>query len=1134
MVRPSGHLEVKDVMRPRFKHLPALVLLGGVLAGLLWSKPAHAQFNNYPDIKWYDYETEHFVIHYYPEEEWTARRVAKYAELMYPKITGYFGYPLKEKVHFLIRDQEDISNGFAVYEYDWVTIWAEGLYYRLRGRQDWIPDVITHEFSHIVSLKANSFQAEAAIVIYLQALREDGVHDIDVGGSLLMGFGYAPFWWTEGGAEYWTHLSGYNWWTTSRDMLLRMAILEGNELDSSEWATRDNREGFGGELGYNQGYSAGLYVLETYGKEKYADMALNSSNSGHLNWDDNVEDVLGITAAELHDNWRKWVKAKYEKMVEPILKDEAKGTFPLSLTAPKKSWDDLMKLPKSEKRRTLHAGGLFSTHPRFSPDGKWLSLGGVGVMTVKPISYDKLPEFTGKYLTDEEAGIIESGSHTIVGVPFAGEEYGWSPDSKKIVVASQSCLDAWSGCTHVDSYSVNDLYVYDLDTEKATRISSHLRAINPAWSPDGKDIAFIRNVDGQQHLGLIKPDGTDIRWLVARYDGTQIDVINWSPDGKQIVMALYRNGQQDIWIINRDGTGLRPLTWDKAEDKDPAYSMDGKSIYFSSDMTGVFNVYKMDLETGELTQLTNVVSGAFTPWETPDGNILYTHFTSFGFKYAAMKKAEFYNKRVENTYGITDELVAEALATEEDLPEIKDRSEPYHWWKNLQPPVFVPILLYERGGFTGGLQVIMGDYAGTNRVGAVALVGSNQIFQAVYVNDMWYPTFYIGALLVNINASDNFAVDFDGDPAARPELVLSLKRRFRYDIEFAGASWGPTDALSFTIFAQRLHFTLQNAGTGSKPFPLWNRFGVGASVVYSAYGRGDGGINPRGGRYFEFSWNYFQLNTLFQGGGLNYDGIEDTPVGERFHEFSLTYTERIPVPWFRKYVHSLDLSFVGGYQTKNVGFANFFAGNVSPLRFIPNATANTAFAGYEGFSIIGETMVIFNAAYRFPIVRRMDKKVGAFYFDSLYAQVFTTAGNIWGFTCDYPRNEHGDVLTYANAADYGYSGVVPDGRLAHFSNDPYCPPGRARREIPFIDVAQQNGNYLLYDVGFDLMLKANIFNYLPWNSFIRVAYGLNDMRGRNDVNGDNIFNDVFPNDPLVSEEETKRFRISIGIGGAFF
>ena len=46
------------------------------------------------------------------------------------------------------------------------------------------------------------------------------------------------FWWTEGGAEYWSDNTGYNWWTTSRDTNLRTTVLEDRLLTPEEWHTR--------------------------------------------------------------------------------------------------------------------------------------------------------------------------------------------------------------------------------------------------------------------------------------------------------------------------------------------------------------------------------------------------------------------------------------------------------------------------------------------------------------------------------------------------------------------------------------------------------------------------------------------------------------------------------------------------------------------------------------------------------------------------------------------------------------------------------------------------------------------------------------------------------------------------------
>jgi hypothetical protein len=1103
-------------------------------AGLGTAPEAFAQFGdrNFPDLEWKSFETEHFIIHYYPEESWTARKIAKYAEIMYPKITGYFNYPLKEKVHFVVRDQEDNSNGFAVYNEDWVTIWSLGLYYRLRGRQEWIPDVVTHEFAHIVSLKANDFQAEQGSLIIGNALYENGRRNLDVGTQILMGFGYAPFWWTEGGAEYWTHLTGFNWWTTSRDMLLRMSVLEETFLDYSEWQIRDNREIFGGEQGYNQGYSMGLYVMEQYGKEKYAELALNSAEAGHLKWDENIEDVLGVTGEQLHAEWIKWLRKKYDAQADAIRKE---GEVPVhdditfgNFTKPKETLGEIGKKPRKERRRQLGTN-IWINYPRFSPDGQKISIGGLPAISVYDVSSDKYPPFNeNKYFDDEAWGEIAEEGRTIVGVPFAAESYGWSPDSKKIVVASQSCLDAWKGCYDLTGYEHNDLYIYDLESEKGTRISKHLRAVNPDWAPDGKDIVFVRNVDGQQWLGLIKPDGTDIRWLIRRSDGSQVDTPRFSPDGTKIVFPFYKNGQQDIWIINRDGSDFHPITWDKAEDKDPIFSQDGKSIFFSSDRSGIFNIYKLSLETGEMTQITNVIAGAFAPFETKEGNLLMTYFTSYGFKWLPLAKEKFFNKKVDNDYIITEDVVAEYLATEEELPEISEKSVPYKAYKAIRPPLGLPILTVEDNFVQAGMIWIFDDYLSKHNLSAQAIIGGNQLFFARYENHMWYPSLYLGAYHFGLNRSINSSIDADG-VAGDAQNPFSAKVKLAVDSVFAGASM---QISSFNIDASynlRAVSQKQNSNgirgetfLGGQNFDLRLRYGgVG--------GGGEGDVNPRGRAMtlnytFGISGDPSALSTLG-----NFDTVEAVPNNYNYHSVEFTYAESIATPWYRSSRHTLDFGFNGGWINRNVqGNDEFFAGSQNPLSNVPDISTNVTFSGYAPFSLGGETKMIFYSKYRFPLARRIDKTYGPLYIHGFFGEVSATAGNIWGFTCDYLRNEDGSI---AFAGD-GKSGINPSLEDGIFLNTPVCVKGSVRREIPFVDIAQANGNAFLYDMAFTATMKANLFD-LGWNSYARVAYPFNDVRGQGDVNADRVSADAFPANPLVDEEALKRPRFSVGIGASF-
>ena len=93
------------------------------------------------------------------------------------------------------------------------------------------------------------------------------------------------------------------------------------------------------------------------------------------------------------------------------------------------------------------------------------------------------------------------------------------------------------------------------------------------------------------------------------------------------------------------------------------------------------------------------------------------------------------------------------------------------------------------------------------------------------------------------------------------------------------------------------------------------------------------------------------------------------------------------------------------------------------------------------------------------------------------------------------------------------------------------------REIPFKDYSYKNSpvgqpNYLLYDAGAEVRISSTLFNRIPWNSFVRVAYGFNEIRGYGDVNGDNVITtaDNGLGDSLSNETEKPGPRVYVGIG----
>jgi Tol biopolymer transport system component len=96
---------------------------------------------------------------------------------------------------------------------------------------------------------------------------------------------------------------------------------------------------------------------------------------------------------------------------------------------------------------------------------------------------------------------------------------------------------------------------------------------SPAWSPDGRRIAFTRyDDDAGPDLYVMNADGSRRRPLLQG-EGNEYDP-DWSPDGRRIAFARTEGDESDVYVINADGTGLARLTSTEAYDGDPDWSPD--------------------------------------------------------------------------------------------------------------------------------------------------------------------------------------------------------------------------------------------------------------------------------------------------------------------------------------------------------------------------------------------------------------------------------------------------------------------------------------------------------------------------------------------------------------------------------
>lgn len=153
-------------------------------------------------------------------------------------------------------------------------------------------------------------------------------------------------------------------------------------------------------------------------------------------------------------------------------------------------------------------------------------------------------------------------------------------------------------------------------------IPSDAPITDPAFSPDGRRLAYVTEVNGHWQLAVADADGRNAT-VITEFAGPGLEMRGpvWSPDNERIAFFSNDGGWEQIWIIDADGANLI-LPWESGTAEiDPAWSPDGTKLVYAADVTGRrnFQIFVRDLNpVGEPVQLTT--SGQnFNPTWSPDG-----------------------------------------------------------------------------------------------------------------------------------------------------------------------------------------------------------------------------------------------------------------------------------------------------------------------------------------------------------------------------------------------------------------------------------------------------------------------------------------------------------------------------------
>lgn len=159
---------------------------------------------------------------------------------------------------------------------------------------------------------------------------------------------------------------------------------------------------------------------------------------------------------------------------------------------------------------------------------------------------------------------------------------------------------------------------YDGFAPQEVFISTNREILSPAWSPDKQHLAFLNGAAFGWELSVqhLASSQREVLMSTTAYVGAPA----WSPDGSRIAFSTSdRDGNAEIYVINVASKAMQRMTDNRSIDTQPAWSVDGSSIYFMSDRSGNPQIYEVNASGGQARRLTFDGKKNERPAVAPDG-----------------------------------------------------------------------------------------------------------------------------------------------------------------------------------------------------------------------------------------------------------------------------------------------------------------------------------------------------------------------------------------------------------------------------------------------------------------------------------------------------------------------------------
>jgi WD40 repeat protein len=543
------------------------VVLAAALAAA--AAPASAQFGQnkiaYDRFDWSIYRSTHFQIYFYPKERGSLEKVASFAESAYDELSRSLNYQIPHPIPLIYYSSHSEFEQTNT-ELDFIDEGTGAFALPSRDRMvlpidvpdAYLQSVIQHELTHVFEFEI-LFQGN-----FLRAVTSP-----------------IPQWFMEGLASYYGHDE-----TNRSRMYLRDAVITDNVPAIARG------QDINPYFAYRFGHAVFDFIEHEWGKDAVRDFVYEFRTSLGGGVQRVVKRAFDISAEDFDIRFRRYLRQRYIPELttkgepvdygQPFRIKENQNTF---------SWDvSPVPFPSGDFLAAVSTYDLTVPQLNASPD--------VVVYSVKD---RKLFRNLSKGYTTRYEYLIAQAVTISLDVP--GRTVGVSPDGNHIAA-------------FVRRERGRNLALWNVLSGKLEReipFPTVDQEVAPSYSPDGKKVVFSGISNGNFEI-----------WSYDLASGTLTNVTNdpaydaaptYSPDGKWIYYSSISGTYSKIFRVDPANPSVKEqVTFGDWNDDDPFVSPDGTRLFFTSDRDGgIYNIFSVDLSTGETWQHTNVIGGAFQP-----------------------------------------------------------------------------------------------------------------------------------------------------------------------------------------------------------------------------------------------------------------------------------------------------------------------------------------------------------------------------------------------------------------------------------------------------------------------------------------------------------------------------------------